>query len=137
VQDFFNIRNYEYASIYSEKTGVSYMDIYQQSLKCYRENSIEPVKIREIFGEKAEVGKILEQAVAAKLEADQQLMVDAGHQRTMEVAAQAAGAENKILGFCMNTESLFAEYLGDPALPSYVIELKYADLGYDNLNIFD
>jgi hypothetical protein len=124
VQDFINVRTYENALIYSENTSTSYMDIHHQTLKCYRDGVGEPLRISQIFAAGVDAGKILESLVSGKLEA-------------AYVATHAAGAEEKIVGFCMNHESLFAEYLGDPALPSYVIELKYADIGYGNLNIFN
>ncbi len=53
------------------------------------------------------------------------------------MAAHAQGAVDKFLGFCVNHEAIFAEYKGDSGVPSYVIELKYTDIGSENLNIFD
>ena len=81
--------------------------------------------------------KTLERLMYDKLDRDQQALEESGYQRSMDVAAHAAGAADKFVGFCVNHESIFAEYLGDPALPSYVIELKYTDIGSEKLNIFD
>jgi len=137
VQDFINIRIYEDASVYSLSTDVQRFYSSRQTLWCYRLGSEEPVQIADIFHESADIDGILEAVVANKLEADQQLREESGLSRSIDVAAHAEGAAGKIVGFCVNYNAIFAEYLGDPALPSYVIELKYADLGYENLNIFD
>ena len=137
VQDFINIRVYESAQVYSLTTDVSHLYSARQMLRCYRLGSGEPVQIRDIFREGADVEGILETAVANKLEADQQLLEESGQRRTIDVAAHAGGAADKFIGFCVNNDAIFAEYLGNPAMPSYVIELKYADMGYGNLNIFD
>ena len=137
VQDFINIRIYEDAYVYSEKTDISYLSHSHQTLRCYREGSDEPASIRDIFAEGVDAEKILETLVLSKLEANQRLLEESGYQRSMDVTASAKGAADKFLGFCVNYESIFAEYQGDAALPSYIIELKYADIGYENLNIFE
>lgn len=137
VQDFINVRIYENAWIYSEKTDTSYLNDSRQILRCYRKGSNEPANIRDIFVEGVDVEKTLEKLVHDKLELDQQALEESGYRRSMDVAAHAKGAADKFAGFCVNHESIFSEYLGDPALPSYVIELKYKDIGSENLNIFD
>ena len=137
VQDFINIWVYESAQVYSLTTDISHLYSAHQMLWCYRIGSEAPVQIRDIFREGADVESILETAVANKLEADQRLLEESGQRRTIDVAVHAMGAAEKFVGFCVNNNAIFAEYLGNPALPSYVIELKYADLGYGNLNIFD
>ena len=136
VQDFINVRIYEIADIYLERTGVRHLYERHETLRCYHISGGGPVPIRDIFIEGVNAEKILEEAVFSKLEADQQLREEFGEPRSMDVAAQSQGAADKFIGFCVNHESIFAEYHGDPALPSYVIELKYADLGFDNLTIF-
>jgi hypothetical protein len=137
MQDFFNIWIYENADIYLEKTETSLLYQLKPTLKCYRKESDEPVKIRDLFHKDVDVDKILETAVFNKLEADQKSLEESGLQRSINVAAHASGAADKFAGFCVNHIALHVEYLGDPALPPYVIELKYSEIGYENLNIFD
>ena len=137
VQDFVNIRIYEYSDIYSESENAVYQQNSHQSLKCCHVESDGPARINDIFNDGADIEVILETAVFNKLETNQRLLEESGLSRNMDIAAQAAGAADKFVGFCVNPESIFAEYLGDPTLPSYVIELKYADLGYENLSLFN
>lgn len=136
VQDFINVRIVENAHIYAEKTDTSYFNYMHQTLKCYKKDQDSPADIRDIFIEGVDAEKILESLVGDKLEADQLLLEEYGMQRTIDVAAHAKNAAGKIVGFCINSDAIFAEYGGDPALPSYVIELKYADIGEENLNLF-
>jgi hypothetical protein len=128
---------YEGADIYLEKTEASLLYQLKPTLKCYRKESGDPVKIRDLFREDVDVDKILETAVFNKLEADQKSLEESGLQRSIDVAAHASGAADKFAGFCVNHIALHVEYLGDPALPPYVVELKYSEIGYENLNIFD
>lgn len=137
VQDFINVRIYENADIYSDKTNTFYLLDSRQTLRCYRMGSDEPTRIRDVFYKEADAEKILETVVFNKLEANQQLLEESGYRRNIDAAVHAKDAADKFVGFCVNYESIIAEYLGDPALPSYVIELKYADIGYENLNIFE
>ena len=74
VQDFINVRIYENTEIYSEKTDTSYLSGSRQILRCYRRGGNEPVHIRDIFAEGADVEKILENLVHEKLELNQQML---------------------------------------------------------------
>lgn len=137
VQDFINVRIYEDGYITSEKDDDLLLSYAQQTLRCYKKGSDKPTNIREIFAAGADVEGILASVVSDKLEANQRLLEEGGMKRTIDVAIHANDAINKIVGFCVNHESIVVEYLGDPDLPSYVMELTYADIGYDHLNLFD
>jgi hypothetical protein len=137
TQDFINVWIYESVQIDSLTTDFSYRGSAPQTLRCYPVGGGGPVNIRDIFREGTDPEKILETVMYNKLEAAQRSLEESGWQSTIDSAAHAKGATDKFVGFCINQEAIQVEYLGNHALPSYVIELKYSEIGFENLSIFE